>query len=700
MHLFHKKIFISIVTLSLLIGCDGYDYLLGKNIFGNTKKNISTVVVSGPLVTTTIPLQSAVSVLKSSFITINFKSKILGSSVNKNNFKVSKLGIDIKGLVTFNSDTNTAIFTPDLNLDLGSNYTVTLSKSITDLLGNPMKADYIWTFRTMEPTAPEKSATLSLSLGSIKTFDLTWTDVSDATFYRIQQQIDVGLGFNQVGGDIMAGIQRHSLIVPLYARIGSQYQLQSCNPTGCTDSSVVIVGGTLEASIGYLKSSETTAGDEFGYSIDISTDGNTLAVGAIKAGSPGTEYGAVNVFVRSGATWVQQSIVRPQVRTPSDRTHEDYFGHSVSLSSDGNTLAVGAINEDGNGTKINDDATDDGTNDNSGAAYIFTRTGDTWVQKAYVKASNSDAGDAFGWAVSLSSDGSTLAVSAISEASNATGVSSVASINNSLISPGAVYIFSRTGDAWAHQAYVKASNTGAGDAFGSSISLSANGNTLAVGAINEEIKQGAVYMYNRTISNWSPGSMLKPTRTESGDLFGSSVSLSSDGNTLAIAAKHEDSSSQVINVGDDINGASFSGAAYVFNFTGTSWSQTAYIKAKNSGSFDRFGQSVSLSSGGDMLAVGARLEEGSNKGIDGEDNDDIFNSGAAYIFTLNGTTWSQQAYVKARNPDIRDQFGYSVSLSGDGITLAIGAPFEDGSSVGINGNDNNSSEKAGAAYLF
>src|SRR6185503_8886711 len=130
----------------------------------------------------------------------------------------------------------------------------------------------------------------------------------------------------------------------------------------------------------------------------------------------------------------------------------------------------------------------------SGAVYVFTRAGSGWAQQAYIKASNPGQSDKFGYAVSLSQDGNTLAVSAYFESSAAKGVNGNQN-DRSIQAAGAVYVFTRAGTRWTQQAYVKASNTGElgkgeeptdGDQFGFSIGLSADGNTLAAGAISED----------------------------------------------------------------------------------------------------------------------------------------------------------------------------------------------------------------------
>src|SRR6185436_8378595 len=164
-------------------------------------------------------------------------------------------------------------------------------------------------------------------------------------------------------------------------------------------------------------------------------------------------------------------------------------GHGVALSGDGNTLAVGAPYESSNAKGINGNQ-----NDNSlysaGAVYVFVRRNNAWAQQAYIKASNPGQSEKFGFVVSLSQDGNTLAVSAPGEASAAKGVNGNQA-DDSIPEAGAVYVFTRTGTAWSQQAYIKASNTGTagvgdvpgdGDQFGFSLALSDDGNTLAVGA--------------------------------------------------------------------------------------------------------------------------------------------------------------------------------------------------------------------------
>jgi hypothetical protein len=442
-------------------------------------------------------------------------------------------------------------------------------------------------------------------------------------------------------------------------------------------------------------------------------DSNATGIGEDEGDNSAPNAGAVYVFIRSDTIWTQQAYVKA-----SNTEKYDQFGSSVSLSSDGNTLAVSARSEDSKARGIIG-ADEDNSAPNAGAVYVFIRSDTTWTQQAYVKASNTDENDYFGDSVSLSSDGNTLAVGARGEGSNATGIDEGEG-DNSKSRAGAVYVFIRSDTTWTQQAYVKASNTDANDYFGYKVSLSSDGNTLAVSAIfegsnamgidggkdnNSTSYAGAVYVFIRSDTTWTQQAYVKASNTNQNDHFGCSVSLSSDGNTLAVGAKYEGSNATGIDGADeDDNSAQTAGAVYVFirSESGTTWTQQAYVKASNTDANDHFGYSVSLSSDGNTLAVGAIYEKSNVTGIGGkEDNNSALRAGAVYVFSRSDTTWTQQAYVKASNTGAYDWFGTSVSLSSDGNTLAVGAYQESSNAKGIGGDeDDNSKARAGAVYLY
>ena len=419
----------------------------------------------------------------------------------------------------------------------------------------------------------------------------------------------------------------------------------------------------------------------------------------------------ITVTRETVANFAQRAYIKA-----SNTDDNDHFGESVAFS--GDTLAVAAWYEDSATTGIDGDQADNSA-EGAGAVYVFTRDpAGVWSQQAYIKASNTDANDDFGYSVALSGD--TLAVSAPSEASAAPGIDGDQG-DNSLFGAGAVYVFTRdAAGTWSQQAYVKASNNEFidefqyGDGFGKSVALA--GDTLAVGAPGEESLatgidgdqsddnatfSGAVYVFTRDGAGaWSQQAYVKASNTDAGDRFGMSLALSGEGDTLVVGAKYEDSAATGIDGDQGDNSAPSAGAAYVFtrDATGT-WSQQAYVKASNTDAYDYLGYSVAIL--GETLAVGAPGEESLATGIDGDQGDDsAYRAGAVYLFTRDGAgTWSQLAYVKASNTDVADDFGLSAALSGD--TLAVGARDEGSAATGIDGDQSdNSSTYSGAVYVF
>lgn len=368
----------------------------------------------------------------------------------------------------------------------------------------------------------------------------------------------------------------------------------------------------------------------------------------------------------------------------------DAFGWSIAVS--GDTMIVGAPNEDSAATGINGDQSNDSVIE-SGAAYIFVRHGSNWVQQAYLKASNPDVADNFGWSVAISGD--TAVVGAFQEDSAATGVNGDQSDNSGFLN-GAAYVFVRNGTNWTQQAYLKASNPDFSDNFG--ISVAVSGDTIVVGAHYESSSAtgvngdqtdntaryaGAAYVFQRSGTQWTQQAYLKASNTEAGDFFGWSVAVSGD--TIVVGALAEDSSGTGVNPALNDNNGTNSGAAYVFVRSGVTWTQQAVIKASNTGINDAFGF-VALD--GDTLVIGAPGEDSASTSINGrEDLDTAPSSGAAYVFTRTGTVWTQQAYLKASNAEVRDNFGISVAVSGS--TVVIGAHKQGSTAI-----------DSGAAYAF
>jgi hypothetical protein len=423
-------------------------------------------------------------------------------------------------------------------------------------------------------------------------------------------------------------------------------------------------GKRAPAQSAYGKASNTAPSAYFGYATAIS--GDTLAVGAY---GDMNSQGAVYVFVRTGAGWMQQAYLKA-----SNPDTNDSFGGSLALS--GDTVVVGAVNERSKATGINGDQ-----NDNSvlgaGAVYVFQRTAGQWRQQAYIKASTTLSG-AFGSSVALS--GNTLAVGATAEAG--------------------AYVFQRSGTTWIQQAHISGADTVPralfGDDFGHSVAVS--GDTLAVGTPFQDDSSfaGAVYVFHRSGTIWSQQAHLTEPIIGTNDYFGATLALDDD--ILVAGASGEDSNATGIDGNQSDNSADSAGAAYVFQRTGTTWALQTYIKASNASANDGFGASVAMS--GELLAIGAPGEAGGSAGVDGDQTSNTLGfSGAIYLFRRSGHTWTQQDYIKASNPGSGDMFGRTVGLSGD--TLAVGATFEASGATGINGNQaDDGTLMAGAVYVF
>lgn len=399
--------------------------------------------------------------------------------------------------------------------------------------------------------------------------------------------------------------------------------------------------------------------------------------------------------------------------------HGPYFGWSLALSTDGSTLAVGSIYESSNarGVNGNQDNTD---TPGAGAVYVFSRDNTTWSQQAYIKASNTRAQAGyyfpegsegayrdvlnphlFGAKVALSASGDLLAVGAPGEGSNATGINGNQD-DNSAPGAGAVYTYTRSGATWTHQAYLKASNANAKDGFGN-IALSADGSTLTASARGEASSAtgihgdqndnslpnaGAVYVFTQTSGTWNQQAYLKASAADVNEVFGGAQALSSDGNTLAVAGN----------------------AVHVFARSNGAWSQQARLTSMSSGT--QFVSSVALSANGDILAMGTPRDGSSAAGFHGSPADNTKpSSGAVSLFQRSSGAWQPLAYVKASNPDAHDQFGGVVSLSADASSMAVGAVHEQSKATGIQGDQSDNSgppalpvwgyaANYGAVYLY
>ena len=434
-----------------------------------------------------------------------------------------------------------------------------------------------------------------------------------------------------------------------------------------------------------FKASSVDANDLFGAAVAIS--GNTAVVGApqedsnavnvdgVATNDSSSNSGAAYVFVRTAVGWEFQAYLKA-----SNTGDADGFGGAVAI--DGNRVVVGAESEDD-------------TVGNSGAAYVFRRTGTLWFPDGFLKASNAGGGDRFGISVAISGD--TLVVGADFEDSASNGVGGAQGDTGTNV--GAAYVFVRSGVAvWNQEAYLKATDSGDDDRFGTSVGLS--GDRAVVGARRQDgfaDDEGAAYVYVRTLGVWTPEAQLKASTPGADDEFGIAVAISGD--TIVVGAPNEDSPATGVNGGEG-DGANNAGAAYVFARSGALWPQQAYLKSSTNGVGNEFGTSVAIS--GDALIVGAEFEDSDSTGVNGSEvNLGAGNSGAAYVFRRVGGVWGQQSYLKASNTETDDRFGGAVGISGE--LALVGARLEDSIAfVPVNGPglNNVNAPSSGAAYAF
>lgn len=569
-----------------------------------------------------------------------------------------------------------------------------------------------------------ESPTLELTGSPVKHFDFSWSPVFGADYYRLLERVGDGAPYVPVGGELV-GVEK-SLTVPLHLQAHASYILRACREgEGCVDSEEVYAPSALVDAIGYFKASNSGSGDIYGLGVAISGDGSTLAVSAGQEDSGATGVGgdqsdnskglagAIYIYERDEqGGWSQQAYMKA-----SNTDANDYFGWRLALSEDGNTLVAGAYGEDSNATGIGGDQSNESMSV-AGAAYVFVRGGQGgWVQQAYVKASNTGAGDHFGLGVALSADGNTMAVGANREDSGSMGIGG-SQIDNSATNSGAVYIFVRNQqEVWSQQAYVKASNAGANDYFGSQLVLSGDGHILAVAAHGEDggmggnpdddsvNDSGAVYVFERDGQGaWSERGYLKSPTPGDSDLFGNSLAMDMEGTTIAVGCYKDDSGAMGVGGNPLDNSAPDAGSVYVFVRNGQGvWAQQSYIKPSSPDAGDLFGFRVALSADGNMLAASSSMEDGSGSGLTASPNDNTAtDAGAAYVFERDGQgAWSERVYVKASNTQANDWYGRGLALSSDGLTLAVGAIYEDSGATGVGGDqEDNSVSASGAVYIY
>ncbi len=443
-----------------------------------------------------------------------------------------------------------------------------------------------------------------------------------------------------------------------------------CAEGYCRPDAEVQVWSDASFEAGYLRPEPLENRAEFGSSVALSADGRTLAAHAA-FGS-----GAVEVWRQNDGGWERETRLLAGLY-PDPQLKREY---SLALSPDGNLLVVGDPQESsldkgvfttlrgGNETAFSAQET-------PGAAYVFERMSDVWRLTAVLKPSNTHRQQSFGTAVALANHGRLLAVGSPRERAASTGVGG-AQTDLSAEDAGAVYIFERPSDAWVQTAYLKASDSAPARKFGLSLALSTSGSTLAVGAAENSIADGAAYVFESREGVWEEQHKLPDAIEDiSGTSFGYDVALSGDGNLLAVSGP----------IGDPtIVEPTYPGAVRVFARAAEDWQQQAHLTPPRPQSTREFGSAVALSADGRTLVVGARLDGAPGTGVSSPDasgGDAFYGSGAAHVYQRFHREWAERVYVKHRFEHEFTGFGGKVALSASGSTLAVGARSDYGASI-------------------
>ena len=351
----------------------------------------------------------------------------------------------------------------------------------------------------------------------------------------------------------------------------------------------------------------------------------------------------------------------------TDRAASDWFGYSVSIS--GDYAIVGANQEDHN-------ATGGQFLDNAGAAYILRNNSGTWTVVQKIVAADRAADDEFGTSVAISGD---YAIVGAPRKTATVGFE----LNSAA---GAVYIFKNTDGTWSQLQKLMASDRETFDEFGYSVAISEN--YVIVGAPYEDeyvnglpssSNKGSAYIYKKGATVWMDEQKIVGNSVSNGDNFGWSVGISED---YAIIGSPRET--LFASGGATLTEA---GSAYIFRkFSSGTWTEMQMINASDKGAGDEFGTSVAIS--GDYVIVGAVFEDHNATG-----SASLSDAGSAYIFGRNGGTWSQMNKIVASDRAAGDNFGVSVSISGE--YALVGAYNEDEDPAG-----GNTLSNSGSAYIF
>jgi hypothetical protein len=453
-------------------------------------------------------------------------------------------------------------------------------------------------------------------------------DVGNSNLYVNTQTSNVGVGTStpafslDIVGDInfTGTIYREGSILYTspWTKVGNDLSYTSGN---------VLVTGSSSSNPVFLVNEDTHT---VGINTNITTQPQKLT----------TRAGGISIRDNGNITYSKSSKINPywdktitkkQELVASDNDSGDNFGREVAISKNSSYVVVGATEWDSPSVT------------NKGAVYAFVHNGSSWVEEQTIT-SSATVDESFGSGVAVSEDGSYIAVSAY----------------NWNVNLGAIYVFNHNGSSWVEQQRLTASD---GESFGllgiRGVSISDDGSKIATSSYFNNNGEGSVYVFSRTNSSWSEEAILVGSDITPGDFFGWSVAISGNGSYVVGCSSNWDGPGPIPN----------QGAAYVFSYNGSSWSEQQILTTSDAGSDDQIGESVSISSDGSYIMIGTPKWDG--------ENDDRNSTGASYIFQNNGSSWVEQELKLVGSLvslNSGDSFGEDVAISSDGVIAVSGVP--------------------------
>ena len=456
------------------------------------------------------------------------------------------------------------------------------------------------------------------------TIDFSWSGASDDVGI---QNYDVSINGSVVGTVTGTSYTATGLTSDTTYTVSVEARDTSGNiSTTGPATSATTAQADVNNEIAKILNGDPTAEDEFGFAVAASVD--TVAIGIPKEDEFGSaNSGSVRVYVADGnGGWAEQQRLRA-----SDDEANDNFGFSVAI--DGDRIVVGA--------NLADEPS------NSGAAYVFERTGGVWTETALLKANPTGSSDQFGYDVAV--DGDTVVVGEYRDDVGGTNT-------------GSIHVYVLSGGSWTLEQEFQAIDNEAGSLLGLSVAIS--GDTIIAGAPEERSvvngtvrdEHGAAYVFTRTNGVWTQEQRLQASDFDEFDEFGFDVAI--EGDVAVVGAPLDD------------DGGTRTGSAYVFKRTGGVWSETAKLNAFDPSEQARFGWSVAID--GVRIAIGAWEGEATGTGV-------------VYSYTEDTPNSYTTLKFEASDGSIDDHIGWSVDIVGD--VLFAGAPT-------------GGTANAGAVYVF